>query len=143
MIFVDANDFLRYLAQPTTERAQREHDAATELFRMAARGEAEITSSDAVIAEVAFVLAAKRHYGLPPEDVSVLLKPVLLLPGFKLPSTRICLRALDLWVTHPRLGFVDALGAAYAEAQGLVLATFDSDFDRLPAISRWTPPTRD
>jgi predicted nucleic acid-binding protein len=145
MIFVDANYFLRYLAQPATERAQAqaEHEIATTLFTLAQREDIEITSSDAVIAEVAFVLGAKRHYGLPPEIVSGLLKPILELAAFKLPSKRQCLRALDLWVTIPRLGFVDALGAAYAELHQLTLATFDSDIVRLQGFARWQPMTAD
>lgn len=39
----------------------------------------------------------------------------------------------------PRLGFVDALGAAYAETHGYALASFDADFDRVPGIERWQP----
>jgi predicted nucleic acid-binding protein len=139
MIFVDANYFLRYLAAPTTERARQEQEQATELFTHVQRGEVEVTSSDAVIAEVAFVLAAKSHYGLSASEVSARLKPLLRLSGFRMPTKRQCLRALDVWVTYPALGFVDALAVSYAEQQDFQLATFDSHFNRVADIQRWQP----
>lgn len=50
------------------------------------------------------------------------------------------LRALDLYATYPKLGFADALVATHVEQQGLPLATFDTDFDAIPGITRWQPP---
>ncbi len=58
----------------------------------------------------------------------------------KLREKRTILAALDLWATVPKLGFVDALTAAYAQHLGVELATFDTDFDLLPGITRWLPP---
>jgi predicted nucleic acid-binding protein len=49
------------------------------------------------------------------------------------------LRALDLYATYPRLGFADAIVAARVIRQAIPLATFDSDFDRLPGIVRYRP----
>lgn len=140
MIFVDTNYFLRALVDPVTPRQQTMAATAATLMRRVQRGEEEITTSDAVIAEVAFVLGSKHNYGLPVEEIATRLKPLLNLSGFKLPNKRVCLRALDLWVTFPRLGFVDALGAAYAEVLRHSLASFDSDFDRVPGLTRWQPP---
>jgi hypothetical protein len=70
-----------------------------------------VTTSEAVIAEVAFVLASPRQYGLPPAEIALRLKPILALPHLTLPrgQKRRYLRALDLWADYPRLGFVEAL----------------------------------
>jgi predicted nucleic acid-binding protein len=51
------------------------------------------------------------------------------------------LRALELWTGRPRLGFVAALTAAYAQSPGTLLATFDADFDSIPGLERWSPDT--
>ncbi|MGH2531473.1 MAG: type II toxin-antitoxin system VapC family toxin [Thermomicrobiales bacterium] len=139
MIFVDANYFIRAVTVPVTPVEQAMAEMATGLFQLVERGEEEITTSEAVLAEVAYILSGKRHYRPRPAETGERLKPILLLHGFRLPTKRICLRALDRWATFPRLDFVDVLGAAYAEVQATRLASFDADFDRLPGIVRWNP----
>jgi predicted nucleic acid-binding protein len=139
VIYVDANVFLRALVRPTTPRDQAWARDAAELFRAVGAGAEEITTSDAVLAEVAFVLASPRQYGMAPPDIAARLKPILSLRGCKAPQKGIWLRALDVYASSPNLGFVDALSVAYAERPGIVLATFDSDFDAIPGITRWRP----
>lgn len=112
---------------------------AAELFGRAERGEEEMTTSDAVLAEVAFILNSPRQYDRPPDDIAARPKAILLLRGFRLPQKRIVLRALDIWASYSNLGFVDALTASYAAEPGVELATFDSDFDDLPGITRYLP----
>jgi predicted nucleic acid-binding protein len=114
-------------------------ESARELFRRAERGEEEITTSEAVLAEVAFILASKRQYNLPAHEVAARMKTIIMQSTLRLHNRRTCLLALDLWTSMPRLGFVDALGAAYAEMHGYALASFDADFDRVPGIKRWQP----
>lgn len=41
--------------------------------------------------------------------------------------------------SHPRIGFVDALTAAYTEDSRDELATFDPRFDAIPGITRYRP----
>ena len=137
MIFVDANVFLRALVRPSDEQVQRMHDAAVALFRRAEKGEIELTTSDAVIAEVAFILTSKAHYHLDPDDAAGRLAAMLRLRGLRMPQKRILLRALDLWTTYPALGFVDVLTASYSQQAGIELATFDAHFDRFTDIARW------
>lgn len=141
MIFLDANVFLRAITEvtPATEAMAM---VARELFRAVSRGDEEVTTSEAVLAEVAFILNAKRHYDLPPQEVAARLRPFLLAPHLRLPrgQKRLYLRALDLWAEVPRLGFVDALTAVTVEGSDAALATFDRDFDGLPGIVRWLPP---
>lgn len=144
MTFLDANYFLRYLVEPTPETAAM-HDIATQLFEAVERGEEEVTASEAVLAEVAFILNSKHHYALPPGDIAAYLTPILTLPNLVLPRgrRRLYLRALELWTERPRLGFVDALTAAEVEHTAVRLATFDGDFDGIPGIVHRQPPPVD
>lgn len=137
MIFLDTNIILRVLTQSPDPAVQRMNDAAADLFRRANQGEIEATTSDAVIAEVAFILTAKAHYHLAVSEAAGRLAAIVRIPGVKLRDKRIVLRALDLWTAHPSLGFVDALTVSYAHQPGMELASFDSDFDRFPDIPRW------
>ena len=136
MIFLDANILLRTLVDPSGPDSRRLNEVAGNLLRQADRGAVEVTTSDAVLAEVAFILTARAHYQLP---ATVAAGPIVQLRGFRHPDKRAILRALEIWAGVPRLGFVDALTAAYAQAPGMRLATFDTDFDALPGIDRWQP----
>jgi predicted nucleic acid-binding protein len=140
--FLDANYFLRYLTQPATPGDRVMGEIARGLFEAVQRGDEEVTTTEVVLHEVAYVLASKRHYHVPPADIAAALKLILRLPGFRLPrgDKRRYLRALDLYASHPTLGFADAIVAATVEQQGVPLATFDRHFDRLPGITRWQPP---
>ena len=143
MIFLDANVLLRAFVQPDDPLTQRFSQVATELLRRASRGEVEITTSDAVLAEVAFILTAKTHSNLPVPIAAGFLASFVQLRGFRHSEKRSILSALDTWTNRPRLGFVDALTAAYAQSPGMLLATFDTDFDGLPGIDRWQPGEAD
>lgn len=139
MIFLDTNIFLRYLVAPVTTNDRAWHEQATALFEAVARGTEEATTSEAVLAEVAFVLNSKRQYDLPPSDIAAYLEPIIRLPNLHLPrgAKRRYQTALSLWSDHPSLGFVDALTAASVMASDMMLASFDADFDDLSGISRW------
>jgi predicted nucleic acid-binding protein len=143
VIFLDANVLLRAFVQPDDPLTQRFSLVATELLRRAGRGDVEITTSDAVLAEVAFILTAKTHANLPVPIAAGFLASFVQLRGFRHGQKRSLLSALDLWTNRPRLGFVDALTAAYAQSPGMRLATFDADFDGLPGIDRWQPGEAD
>lgn len=143
MILLDANFFLRLLTQSSQPETQRMNKIASDLFRRAEQGVIEATTSDVVIAEVAFILTAKAHYNLSVEDAAERLAAILRLRGIKLREKRAILRALDLWIDHPKLEFVDALTASYAQQAGIELATFDTDFDDLPGITHWSPEHED
>jgi predicted nucleic acid-binding protein len=139
MIFLDANILLRALTHSPDAQVQQMNLVAGDLLRLAERGEVEITTSDAIIAEVAFILTSKAHYQLSVAEAAGLIGTLLRLRGFRLREKRVLLRALDLWKENPRLGFVDALTASYARQPGVELATFDTDFDNIPDIIRWRP----
>jgi predicted nucleic acid-binding protein len=139
MIFLDANVILRYLVQAVTPADRQKAEAVAELFRQAVLGNEILTTSDAIVAEVVFVLASPRQYGLPTPEIAARLKPLLNLRGFKLQGKRRMIRALDLYAMFPKLGFVDALAIAYVEQSDLTLASFDRHFADVPGIKRWEP----
>lgn len=139
MIFLDANMFLRALTRSPDPAIQRMNRIAGDLFREAERGDVDVTTSEAVIAEVAYVLTSKAHYRLAVEDAAGRLAAMLRPSGVKIRVKRVVLHALDLWADNPALGFVDALTAIHARQPGVELATFDTDFDTIPGITRWRP----
>lgn len=141
MIFLDTNIFLRYLVQSTTPASADMQATATALFAAVERGEETVTTSEVVLHEVCYVLAAKAHYALPASVISAYVAPLLRLSGFKLPrgDKRIYLRALEIWEAHPQLGFADAVVAVRSEQLGVPLATFDESLGRLPFVTRWQP----
>lgn len=144
MIFLDANYFLRYLTQPDSPGNLTRQEIASALFEAIEFGDEEATTSEAVLAEVAFILASKRQYNLPAGEIADFLAPIIRLPSLKLPHGRkqFSLRATEIWTEYPKLGFVDALTAAMVEDSNWRLATFDSDFTAIPNIRRWTPATK-
>lgn len=139
MILVDANYILRALTRPATSGDEAKARIAQTFFREAARGERDFIVSEAILAEVFFVMNSSRHYALSAPEVVDRLKPILELPSCKMPGKRLYLRALDIAGSFPTLGFVDALTVATSEQPGIELATFDSDFDRFATIMRFKP----
>jgi predicted nucleic acid-binding protein len=134
-IVLDANVFLRALTEPTDPSLVWMQGAARRLFLDAAAGNVELTTTDAVIAEVAFVLTAKTHYRLDPRDACERLLPLLQISNLRFATKRQTLHALDIWTEHPKLGFVDSLVAACAEMPNNMLATFDQDYDRISELT--------
>ena len=135
MRFIDANVFIRHLTGDDPEKAQ----ACLELFQRARRKEIALTTSQAVIAEVVYVLSSKQLYNLSPQEIRALLYPLLSLPGLKLPYRRMYLRALDLYATY-QIDFEDALVVAQMERQEISeVYSYDRDFDQVSGIIRLEP----
>jgi predicted nucleic acid-binding protein len=134
--FVDSNILIRYLSQDDPAMGA----ACLTLFERVEDGDEEVTTREAIVAEVVHVLASPTLYGLAPADIEARLKPVLELPGVRLPQKRITLRALELFALHPRLDYPDALCVAHMEHEGLrTILSYDRDFDRVPGIVRDEP----
>ncbi len=128
MQFVDTNIFIRFLTQDDPVKAE----AGYRLFEQAKRNEVALTTSEAIIAEVVFVLSSKRLYNLSHQNVRVRLYPILSLSGFKLPHKQEVLRALDLYGENRFLDFEDALSIASMERQDITeIYSYDQDFDRV------------
>jgi uncharacterized protein len=135
MHFVDANIILRYLTNDDPVKARK----CLALFRKAKASEIVLTISEAVIAEVVYVLSSKRVYNLARKDVVARLRPLLHLPGLKLPHSTASLRALELY-TRYTIDFEDALSIAHMTRQKIRdIYSYDTDFDRVEEITRIEP----
>lgn len=141
MISLDANVFLSFLTEPTSDETREMKHIAGRIFRAVAAGQEEVTTSEVVLHEVCYILISKKHYMRSPDQVVTYLTDLLMLPGFKLQQGErsVYLRALERFAEHPKLGFADALIATHAEQQGLPLATFDEYLASMPFVTRWVP----
>jgi len=135
--FLDTNVILRYLIRDDDAKAQ----ACYELFRRAQKGEEELTTCEAIVAEAVYVLSSPRlPYRLNHEEIRARLLPILTLRGLKLPHKRVCLRALDLHASSASLDFEDALAVAHMEQRGITeIVSYDRDFDRVAGVRRTEP----
>jgi predicted nucleic acid-binding protein len=110
------------------------------LFRRLGENAENATTSEAVIADVVYVLQSKRQYGLAHGEVAARLRPILELRGLQLQVRDVYVRALDLYRDNP-FDFADALTIAHMEHDGIeVLYSYDRDFDRVDTVSREEPP---
>ncbi len=136
MQFVDTNVFLRHLTGDDPRKAQ----ACFQLLQKAQRNEITLTTSEAVIAEVVYVLSSsKQIYTLTRAEIRSRLYPLLSIPGLKLPRRKMYLRALDLYASYP-LDFEDALIVAQMEHQKMKeVYSYDREFDRVPGVTRLEP----
>jgi predicted nucleic acid-binding protein len=127
MQFVDTNIFIRFLTKDDPEKAA----ACRRLFEQAKLNQVSLATSEAIIAEVVFVLSSKRLYNLSRQEIRVRLFPLISLPGLKLANRRTCLRALDIYSSN-RIDFEDALTVAAMERQKMTeLYSYDQDFDHV------------
>lgn len=135
MQFIDTNIFIRYITRDDPAKAE----ACFDLFKQIETNEATATTSESVIAEVAFVLSSRRLYNLSHEEIRKILYPLLTLPGLRLPQRDTYLRALDLYALH-QVDFEDALSVAHMEHQHIEeVVSYDTGFNRLAHISRVEP----
>lgn len=136
MRFLDTNIFLRLLV-PTDKRKTEACDA---LFQRIRSGDEAVTTSEIVIAEVAYVLRSRAHYGLKPAEINARLQPLLTLRGLKLPNKETCLNALDFWEANPTIDFEDALTVAHMARLGITeLFSYDTDVDGIVGVKRVEP----
>jgi len=78
-------------------------------------------------------------YNLPRQKICDDLAELIRMPGVKLRTKSLYLRALKLYGVHRILSFVDSLLAAVAEREDGVVMTFDKGFDRVSTITRIEP----
>ena len=137
MRFLDTNIILRYLTRDDEVKAT----ACFELFQRVQRGEEELFTCEAIIAEVVYVLSSRRApYQLDHDEIRGRLAPILALRGLRLPQKQAYLRALDLYASSPSLDFEDALAVAHMERQGIhEILSYDRDFDGVPELVRVEP----
>ncbi len=136
MRFIDTNVFLRYFTGDDTDKAA----ASRQLIERVETGEEEVVTTEAIIAEIVFVLRSKRHYNVSAPQVRDLLAPIIAMPALLLDHKKVFLRALDLMATHPTLDFEDALCALHMKRQGIAtIYSFDRDVDLIDDLERLEP----
>ena len=137
MRFLDTNVVLRYLTGDDEVKAR----ACYELFQRVQRGEAELFTTESVVAEVTYVLSSPRGpYRLTHEEISSRLLPILALRSLRLPHKQLCIRALAIFAQYGSLDIEDALALAHMERQGITeIVSYDRDFDRAPGVQRIEP----
>jgi|SRR5579884_763590 len=128
--FLDTNILLHHLLQDEPSQSPR----ATAYLARVERGEIEVHTADTVIFETVFTL--ERTYKRPKVQIRDALLPLLELPGISLPGKRRLRRVFELYVER-NIPFADAYHAVLMEHLDVrEIATFDTDFDRVPGIRR-------
>jgi predicted nucleic acid-binding protein len=137
MKLLDDNVFLRLAVEPRTEQDVVFNRLARRLLDAAQRGEDKFMTSEAVIAEVLFVLTSKTVYGFSRNNAYSSMIGILQMPACHLENRNAVLAALDLWVITPQLSFVDALCMTKAKQYGYELVTFDTALAKAAGTQRW------
>ncbi len=133
--FVDTSVLIRLLTGDDPAKAA----SSLALFQGARHGEADLVTSETVIAEVVFVLTSPVTYQNPRPVVADALRPVLTNPGLRVEHKTSIMRALDHW-QRTTLDFADCLSAEHVLRQQLAgIYSYDRDFDRIPGLRRLEP----
>ena len=133
--FVDTDVIIRLL----TGDDPRKQAEAAELFEAVESGKIVLQAPDMVIADAVYVLSSRRLYNVPRSEVRNLLAALIRIPNFRVQNQHAVLAALDLYASTS-LDFGDALIAAAMAQQGeATLYSYDTDFDRLDAVTRRSP----
>ena len=133
--YIDTDVLIRFLTGDDPVK-QAEADA---LLQKVANGDLTFAAPDTVIADAVYVLSSRRLYNLPRAQVQALLSPLVRLRHFRVQNRRQVLRALDVFGST-NLDFSDALIVASMEQAGSeTVYSYDTDFDRIPTITRRSP----
>lgn len=129
-VFLDTNIFLRHLTGDHPEHSPK----ATAYLARIERGELKARIADTVVFETVFTL--QRYYGRSKAEIRDAFLPLVELPGITLPGKRRLRKVFDMYVEE-NLPFADAYHAILMERLGISeIASFDTDFDDVPGISR-------
>jgi predicted nucleic acid-binding protein len=133
---VDTDVIIRLL---TGDDPAKQAQAAA-LFEQVEQGQLIIVAPYTVIADAVFVLASRRLYHLPRQEVASLLLSLVRLPNFHVENRRAVLSALTIYATTAKLDFGDAMIIAMMRERGSTLVySYDAHFDRIPGIVRQQP----
>lgn len=133
--YVDTNVFIRVLTGDDPEKAAR----CLALFQRVQRGEEILVTSEAVVAEITYVLTSRTTYNIPRAAIATALRPILALPGLHIVGKEAVLGAIDLW-ERVTIDFADCLAIEHARRLDLDgIYSFDRGHDRVPGIRRLEP----
>jgi predicted nucleic acid-binding protein len=133
---LDTNVIIRPLAADHPTHSPRAQAVFQDLYT----GTRTALLTEAVLVETVHVLSSRSLYNLPRADIERHVGTIIRFRGVKLARKRRYLRALSLYAGTPRLSFVDALLAAYAQEQPPpTVLSFDQGFDAVPSLTRIEP----
>jgi len=133
---LDTNVFVRFLVEPATEQDGHFNQLAGDIFGSNQTSGEEFTTTDAVIAEVVYVLQS-HLYQLSREQVQQRFLTVLSRSNCQIPSRHSVIDALEIWVEQPRLSFVDAHLLCVSRRASGTLVTFDTALAKAAGTQRW------
>jgi predicted nucleic acid-binding protein len=135
LTFLDTNILIRYLTRDAPEQAAR----AYALLQEVEQDRRRVTTTEAVIAEVVYVLSSKALYNVARPLIRQRLTDILNLRGLRLRDKAVYRRALELYEATA-LDFTDCLIVARMERGRIAeVFSFDRGFDRIPTITRVEP----
>lgn len=133
--FVDSNVVIRLLSGDDPDKSRR----CLELFERAARGEIQLVLSEAVIAEVVYVLSSPKLYALARTEIAELLRPILENRGVMVEHKGWMLKALDLY-ERTNLDIEDCIFVEHVRRGKLdTIFSFDRGLDRVTDLRRREP----
>ena len=132
--FVDTNLFIRYLTNDEPALADR----VEKLLDDAAAGDAQLITTELVIAETVWVL--ESSYKLKNREVAPLIRGILATPGLEVTNADQISRALMLYELQ-NIDFVDASITVFMEKQGIAdIYSYDKKhLARVKGINRKEP----
>jgi predicted nucleic acid-binding protein len=136
MATLDTNVLIRYLTQDNPALAAR----SLALLEQVEAGSRSVMLLEGVLVETVQVLSSKRTYNVSREVIRTRLRYIIDLTHIDLPNKRTYLDALDMYVDFPRLSFVDALCAVFAQRSAdSTVISFDRGFRGIPGVT-WERP---
>ena len=133
-LFVDTNVFIHFLLEYDPQRLER----CRQLLAAAENGEIDLETSDMVIAEIVWFLE-RPPIRMKPNAIRDRLLPLIGLPGLRLPDKNFLGEAFQTYVERG-VNFIDAYNAAVMRRRRIDrIYSYDSDFDRLPGLTRLEP----
>jgi len=139
MKYLDTNVFARILVEAETPDQRRMQRQAQALFAAVEAGEAEITTSEAVLHELFYVLTSPQIYDLDHQDAATRFMFIWSLRGFRMSNRRTVEHAIDLFRDHEFLDFADCLCIAHSQDEDHELVSFDRGISRVPGVLRFEP----
>jgi uncharacterized protein len=133
-VFADTNLFLRYLTNDIPAQA----DTVETLLKRAAKGDALLTTTNLVIAEIVWTL--ESFYRLSKKDISNKVLAILNTRGLNVEDSDLLLQAA-VWYAEKNVDFIDAFNAAWMLQQDISkVATFDlKHFNRFDGLTVEAP----
>jgi predicted nucleic-acid-binding protein len=128
MHVLDTNVIIRHLTQDNDLLSKK----ASAILEQVELGTAAVYIGEGVLVEAVEVLSSEALYNIARRQICDALDRLIDLPGVTVPFRGPYHRALELYLRHRALSFVDCLCVAHAERLGADgLLSFDQGYDRV------------